>query len=71
MLGDFVTKYYTVRKISLEFKFDILLIANSLNLNSAYYYIFRNLFMIAYITEIQRSKFVTDTGIDRAHRQQT
>ena len=31
--------------------------ANSLNLNSAYYYIFRNLSMITYIIEIQKSKF--------------
>ena len=34
--------------------FLVSLMANSLNLNSAYSYIFRNLFMIAYITEIQR-----------------
>ena len=32
--------------------------SNSLNLNSAYYYIFRNLSMIAFIIEIQKSKFV-------------
>ena len=31
--------------------------ANSLNLNSAFYYIFRNLSIIAYIIEIQKSKF--------------
>ena len=31
--------------------------SNSLNLNSAYYYIFKNLLMIAFIIEIQKSKF--------------
>ena len=31
--------------------------ANSLNLNSTNYYIFRNLSMIAYIIEIHKSKF--------------
>ena len=31
--------------------------ANLLNLNSAYYFIFRNLLMIAYKIEIQKSKF--------------
>ena len=31
----------------------ISLMVNSLNLNSAYYYIFRNLSMIAYMIEIQ------------------
>ena len=30
---------------------------NSLNLNSAYYYIFRNLSMIAYLIEFQQLKF--------------
>ena len=30
---------------------------NSQNLNSAYYYIFRNLSMIAYVIEIHKSKF--------------
>ena len=40
----------------------ILLMASSLmasphNLNSTYYYIFRNLSMIAYMAEIQKSKF--------------
>ena len=30
---------------------------NSLNLNSAYDFIYRNLSMIAYIIEIQKSKF--------------
>ena len=35
----------------------ILLTANSLNSNSAYYYILRNLSMIAYVFEIQKSKF--------------
>ena len=33
---------------------DISLMANSLNLNSVYFYIFRNLWMIAYIIEIHR-----------------
>ena len=33
------------------------LMENSLNLNSVYYYIFRNLSMIAYIIEIQNGKF--------------
>ena len=37
--------------------FAIPLMANSLNLNSANYYIFRNLSMIAYIIGIQKSKF--------------
>ena len=31
--------------------------ANLLNLNSAYNYVFRNLSMIAYMIEIQKSKF--------------
>ena len=31
--------------------------ATSLKLSSAYYYIFRNLSMIAYMIEIQESKF--------------
>ena len=31
--------------------------ANSPNFNFAYYFIFRNLSMIAYIIEIQKSKF--------------
>ena len=31
--------------------------ANSLNLNSAFYFIFRNLSLIAYIIGIQKSKF--------------
>ena len=31
--------------------------ANSLNLNSVYYYIFRNLSMIAYVIGFQKSKF--------------
>ena len=38
--------------------FAILLMANLLNLNSAYYHIFRNLSMMAYMIEIQESKFV-------------
>ena len=37
--------------------FAILLMANLLNLNSACYYIFRNLSMIAHIIEIQNSKY--------------
>ena len=37
--------------------FAISLMANSLNLNSAYYYIFRNLLMMANIIQIQKSKF--------------
>ena len=35
----------------------ISLMAYSLNINSAYYFIFRNLSMIAYIIEVQKSKF--------------
>ena len=38
--------------------FAISLMSNLLNLNSAYYYNFRNLLMIAFIIEIQKSKFV-------------
>ena len=34
--------------------------ANSLNLKSASYYILRNLSMIAYIIEIQKSKFANN-----------
>ena len=37
--------------------FAISLMANSLNSNSVYYYILRNLIMIASIFEIQKSKF--------------
>ena len=37
--------------------FAISLMANSLNLNSAYFYIFRNLSMIAQMIEIQEYKF--------------
>ena len=37
--------------------FAVSLIANSLNLNPAYYYIFWNLSIIAYIIEVQKSKF--------------
>ena len=33
--------------------FAVMQIENSLNLNSAYYYVFRNLSMIAYTIEIQ------------------
>ena len=36
--------------------FTISLIANSLNLSSAHYYIIRNLSMIVYMIEIQKSK---------------
>ena len=39
----------------LHLNFAILLMANSLNLNSSYLYIFTNLFMIVYIIEIQKS----------------
>ena len=49
---------YTERKFSLEFQFHYFANGNSLNLNSAYYYVFSNLFMMAYITEIQKSKLV-------------
>ena len=38
--------------------FPISLMANLLNLNSVYYYIFRNLSMIVYIIEIQKSNFM-------------
>ena len=38
-------------------KFAILLMAKSLDLNSADYYIFRNLSMTAQMIEIQESKF--------------
>ena len=37
--------------------FAIFLMANWLNLNSAYYYIFRSLSMVAHIIDIQRSYF--------------
>ena len=37
--------------------FAISLMANSLTLNYAYYYIYRNNSMIAYIIEIQKTKF--------------
>ena len=45
------------KKTSLDFNFALLLMSNSLNLNSAYYCVFRNLPMIAYIIEIQKLKF--------------
>ena len=49
--------YPTRRKFSLEFKFRYF--ANSLNLNSTINYIIRNLSMIAYVIEIQKSKFAS------------
>ena len=36
---------------------------NSLNLNSIYYYIFRNLSMIAYMIKIQNSKFSNSVNL--------
>ena len=48
--------YPTGRKYSRQFEFCISLKSNSLNLNSAYYYIFWNLSMIAFIIEIQKIK---------------
>ena len=47
----------------LEFIY-IPLMAISLNLNSAYYYSFRNLSTIAYIIEIQKSKLVIFNSVN-------
>ena len=44
-------------KFHWNLNFAISLMANSLNFNSAYYTSFRNLSIIAYIIEIQKSKF--------------
>ena len=53
-LIDTVSKY-TLQEENLH---RISIIAISLNLNSAHYYAFRNLPMIAHIIEIQKSKFI-------------
>ena len=44
--------YPTERNFLWEFNFAISLMANSLNLNSTYYYIFSNLSLVTYIIEI-------------------
>ena len=50
--------FHTLQRETFHWNLNIAisLMANLLNLNSAYY-IFRNLSMIAYMTEIQKSKF--------------
>ena len=48
---------YMEENFNWNLNFAVSLIANSLNLNPAYYYIFWNLSMIAYIIEVQKSKF--------------
>ena len=49
--------YPTVRKFSLEFDFRCFANGKLLYLNAAYYYIFESLSIIAYMTEIQKTKF--------------
>ena len=54
MLGCY---YPAGRNFHWNLYFAISLVANSLNLNYAYYYDFRNLSVIAYMIEIRKSKF--------------
>ena len=58
MPGSNYVHVFTGIKFSLEFQFHYSANGNSLNLNSAYYYVFSNLFMVPYITYIQKSKHV-------------
>ena len=53
-----VHHYTKGRKFLLKLKFTYFANGKSAYLNSAYYYIFENLSMIAYIIESRRSKFV-------------
>ena len=57
MLSTYLYIYSTVRKLSLELKFCYFANGRFAYLNPAYYYVFRTLSMIAYIIEIQKSKF--------------
>ena len=50
MPGSNYVHVFTGIKFSLEFQFHYSANGNSLNLNSAYYYVFSNLFMVTYIT---------------------
>ena len=59
--------YPSGREILLEFKFCYFAImANSLNLNSTYIYIFRNLSMIDYIIRFQKSKLLIFCDFDQS-----
>ena len=62
--------YPTGRKFLLEFKLRCSLMANSLNLNSVYYYIFRNLSMIAYIIEIQNQNSLIFNSVNSTNLSQ-
>ena len=52
-----IVKTLVVENLHWNLNFAIWVMVNSLDFNSVYYYIFRNLSMIAFIIEIQKSKF--------------